>query len=158
MHPSARFCGHKFSPAIGSRTFPIYATNMTGTFAPTAEQIEALARRALARIPQPFRDHMGTIALFVEDFADDETLDAMGFEDPFELTGLYQGTPIGQKSISDVAAMPDRITLYRRPLLDEWVETGVSLEALVTHVVVHEVGHHFGLSDDDMHALEDAVG
>ncbi|WP_380872566.1 hypothetical protein ACFB49_34910 [Sphingomonas sp. DBB INV C78] len=131
---------------------------MAETFAPSADQIEALARAALARIPQAFRDHMGNVALFVEDFADDETLASMGFEDAFELTGLYHGTPIGQKSISDVAAMPDRITLYRRPLLDEWADTGVSLEALVTHVVVHEVGHHFGLSDEDMHALEDAVG
>ncbi|SNS84125.1 Predicted Zn-dependent protease, minimal metalloprotease (MMP)-like domain [Sphingomonas laterariae] len=131
---------------------------MTGTFAPSADQIEALARAALARIPQAFRDHMGNVALFVEDFADDATLDSMGIEDPFELTGLYHGTPIGEKSVSDIAALPDRIMLYRRPLLDEWVETGVSLEALVTHVLVHEVGHHFGLSDADMHALEDAVG
>ncbi|ARS27753.1 metallopeptidase family protein [Sphingomonas sp. KC8] len=131
---------------------------MTATFAPSADDIEALARAALARIPQAFRDHMGNVALFVEDFADEETLASVDLEDPFDLTGLYHGTPIGQKSISDIAAMPDRIILYRRPLLDEWVETGVTLEALITHVVVHEVGHHFGLSDDDMHALEDAVG
>ena len=131
---------------------------MTGTTAPTADEIEALARAALARIPQAFRDHMGNVALFVEEFADDATLDAMEIEDPFDLTGLYHGTPFGQKSVNDVAALPDRITLYRRPLLDEWIATGVTLEALVTHVVVHEVGHHFGLSDADMHALEDAVG
>lgn len=131
---------------------------MTGLLAPTADEIEALARAAMARIPQAFRDHMGNVALFVEEFADDATLDAMGIDDPFDLTGLYHGTPLGQKSVSDVGAMPDRITLYRRSLLDEWAATGVTLEALVTHVVVHEVGHHFGLSDDDMHALEDAVG
>lgn len=131
---------------------------MTGTLAPTADQIEALARAALAGIPQAFRDHMGNIALFVEEFADEATLDVMEIDDPFDLTGLYHGTPIGEKSVSDVAAFPDRITLYRRPLLDEWVATGVTLEALITHVVVHEVGHHFGLSDADMHALEDAVG
>lgn len=143
---------------IGSRAFPLYAANMTATFAPSADDIEALARAALARIPQAFRDHMGNVALFVEDFADEETLASVDLEDPFDLTGLYHGTPIGQKSISDVAAMPDRIILYRRPLLEEWVETGVTLEALIANVVVHEVGHHFGLSDDDMHALEDAVG
>lgn len=131
---------------------------MTGTIAPTADEIEALARAALTRIPQAFRDHMGNVALFVEDFADEATLAAMEIEDPFDLTGLYHGTPLGQKSVSDVGALPDRITLYRRPLLDEWVATGVTLEALITHVVVHEVGHHFGLSDDDMHALEDAAG
>lgn len=130
---------------------------MTATLAPTADQIEALARAAIARIPQAFREHMGNVALFVEEFADDATLDDMEIDDPFDLTGLYHGTPIGQKSVSDVAALPDRITLYRRPLLDEWAATGVTLEALITHVVVHEVGHHFGLSDADMHALEDAV-
>lgn len=138
--------------------FRPYAAGMTATLAPSADQIEALARAAIARIPQAFREHMGNVALFVEEFADDATLDDMEIDDPFELTGLYHGTPIGLKSVSDVAALPDRITLYRRPLLDEWAATGVTLEALVTHVVVHEVGHHFGLSDADMHALEDAVG
>lgn len=131
---------------------------MTGTLAPTADEIEALARAALARIPQAFRDHMGNVALFVEDFADEATLTAMEIEDPFDLTGLYHGTPFGRKSVSDVGGLPNRIVLYRRPLLDEWVATGVTLEALITHVVVHEVGHHFGLSDEDMHALEDAAG
>lgn len=124
--------------------------------APDAATIERMARAALARIPEPFASHLADVVLIVEDFADDETLDAMGIEDPFDLTGLYHGRPIGEKSSFDSGALPDRIHLYRRPLLDEWCETGVSLEALVTHVVVHEVGHHFGLSDDDMHAIEDA--
>jgi len=130
---------------------------MTGQ-APTAELIEALARAALARIPEPFAHYLSDVVLIVEDFADDETLDAMGIEDPFALTGLYHGRPVGEKSAWESGAMPDRIHLYRRPLLDEWCDTGVSLEALVTHVVVHEVGHHFGLSDEDMHALEDEAG
>jgi len=130
---------------------------MTGQ-APTADQIEALARAALARIPEPFAQYLSDVVLIVEDFADDETLDAMGIEDPFELTGLYHGRPVGEKSAWESGAMPDRIHLYRRPLLDEWCDTGVSLEALITHVVVHEVGHHFGLSDEDMHALEDDAG
>lgn len=125
--------------------------------APSAEDIERLARAALARIPQPFASHLADVVLIVEDFADDETLDAMEIEDPFDLTGLYHGRPIGEKSAFDSGALPDRIHLYRRPLLDEWAATGVSLEALVRHVVVHEVGHHFGLSDDDMHALEDSA-
>ena len=120
--------------------------------------MEALARAALARIPEPFAGYLADVVLVIEEFADEATLRDMGFEDPFELTGLYAGRPIGEKSAFDTGAMPDRIHLYRRPLLDEWVDTGVSLEALVRHVVVHEVGHHFGLSDEDMHALEDSVG
>ena len=126
--------------------------------APDAATIETLARDALARIPSPFAEHLGDVVLIVEEFADDETLDAMGIEDPFELTGLYHGRPIGEKSSFDSGGLPDRIHLYRRAILDEWCDTGVSLQALVTHIVVHEVGHHFGLSDDDMHALEDAAG
>jgi predicted Zn-dependent protease with MMP-like domain len=132
-------------------------TEKTETFAPDADELERLARAALARIPEPFAAHLADVVLLVEEFADEDVLREMGMEDPFELTGLYSGRPVGEKSSFDVAAMPDRIHLYRRPLLDEWVETGVSLEALITHVVVHEVGHHFGLSDDDMHALEDAA-
>ena len=125
--------------------------------APDAATIEAMAREALARIPEPFASHLADVVLIVDEFADDETLDAMGIEDPFDLTGLYHGRPIGEKSSFESGALPDRIHLYRRPLLDEWCSTGVSLDALITHVVVHEVGHHFGLSDDDMHALEDGA-
>jgi predicted Zn-dependent protease with MMP-like domain len=126
--------------------------------APTADDIEAIARRALAALPEPFRAHLGDIALRVEEFADDEVLDTLEIDDPFDLTGLYTGRPVGEKSVTDTAAMPDMIHLYRRPLLDEWCETGVTLDALVTHVLIHEVGHHFGLSDADMHALEAAAG
>ncbi|RSY81033.1 neutral zinc metallopeptidase [Sphingomonas koreensis] len=131
----------------------------TETFAPNAADMEALARAALARIPEPFAGYLADVVLVIEDFADEQTLRDMGMEDPFELTGLYSGRPVGEKDgFMGELPQPDTIHLYRRPLLDEWVETGVSLEALVTHVVVHEVGHHFGLSDDDMHALEDSVG
>jgi predicted Zn-dependent protease with MMP-like domain len=125
--------------------------------APGADAIEALARDAIARLPELFRGHLGDVVLQVEEFADDETLAALGIEDPFELSGLYRGRPIGEKSVSDNGALPDMITLYRRALLDEWVESGETLENLVTHVLVHEVGHHFGLSDADMHALEDSA-
>lgn len=131
----------------------------TETFAPSAADMEALARAALARIPEPFAGYLADVVLVIEDFADEATLRDMGMEDPFELTGLYSGRPVGEKNgFMGELPQPDTIHLYRRPLLDEWVDTGVSLEALVTHVVVHEVGHHFGLSDDDMHALEDSVG
>ena len=125
--------------------------------APSAHEIEDLARAALARIPAPFADHLSDVVLLVEEWADDETLDALGIEDAYELTGLYHGRPVGEKSAFDGVTLPDRIHLYRRAILDEWVATGVDLATLVHHIVVHEVGHHFGLSDDDMHALEASV-
>lgn len=128
-----------------------------GTYAPSLETIEALALAALERLPAEFRAYLGDVVLRVEDFAEDEVLDELGIDDPFGLTGLYTGRPVGDKSAMDSGALPDMIHLYRRPLLDEWAESGVSLEALVTHVLVHEVGHHFGLSDADMHALEQAT-
>lgn len=120
------------------------------------DAIEACARDVLARLPAPFAAHLQDIVLIVEEFADDETLDALGIEDPFELTGLYHGRPVGEKALAS-GDLLDRIHLYRRPILDEWCATGVTLDALITHVVVHEVGHHFGLSDADMHALEASV-
>ncbi len=122
--------------------------------APTAAEIEALAREVLQRIPAPFAAHLANIVLVVEEFADEETLAELEIEDPFGLTGLYHGQPVGEKGSTQSGAMPDRIHLYRRPILDEWCDTGDTLKALITHVVVHEVGHHFGLSDKDMHALE----
>ncbi len=124
--------------------------------APTAEEMEAMARAALARLPDEFARHLGAVVLQVEEFADEETLGELGIEDPFELTGVYQGLPLHVKSIEHTETMPDRIRLFRAPILDEWMARGdVSLEQLVSHVVIHEVGHHFGLSDDTMHALED---
>ena len=121
---------------------------------PTADQIEAIARATIAGLPPEFRAHLGEIVLIVEDCADDETLDALGIEDPFDLSGIYHGRPVGEKSSMDSGAPPDRIHLYRRAILDEWVDSGVGLTALVVHVTIHEIGHHFGLSDADMHALE----
>lgn len=90
----------------------------------------------------------------VEEFADYETLDALGIEDPWDLSGLYHGRPMSEQSVWTSGEFPPVITLYRRPILDEWVETGITLEDLVTHVLVHEVGHHFGLSDEQMAAIE----
>ena len=125
------------------------------TFAPDADAIEAIARATIAKLPPEFARHIGDIVLRIEDFADDEILADMGIENPFDLTGLYTGRPVGEKSVDLSGALTDMIHLYRRALLDEWVETGVSLEALVAHVMIHEIGHHFGLSDEDMHALEE---
>ncbi len=126
--------------------------------APDAATIEAIARSTIAALPSEFRAHLGDVVLIVEEVADDETLDALEIDDPYDLTGLYHGRPLGEKSSMASGPPPDRIHLYRRAILDEWVATGVDLTALVAHVTIHEIGHHFGLSDADMHALEDAAG
>lgn len=125
--------------------------------APDAAAFEALAHAAFARIPEPFARHLYGVRVTVEEFADEETLAALGLDDAWDLTGLYHGRSLDQESVWTSGEMPPVITLYRQPLLAEWCETGVKLDDLVTHVVIHEVGHHFGLSDADMHALEDGA-
>lgn len=125
-------------------------------FAPTIDEIETLALGALSRLPEAFREHLADVVLFVEEFADPAILKEMEIDDPYGLTGLYTGRPVGHEP--QTGDTPPTVHLFRRPLLDEWVETGVPLDALITHVVVHEIGHHFGLSDLDMHVLEDMVG
>jgi predicted Zn-dependent protease with MMP-like domain len=140
---------------------PFYVAQMTGerqTLAPDAAQIERLADAAIARMPERFRRHLEGVVLRVDDFAEEEVLAELGIEDPFELSGLYTGRPIGERSSMVSGELPAMIHLFRRPLLDEWAETGVSLEDLVTHVIVHEAGHHFGFSDEDMHAIECGAG
>jgi predicted Zn-dependent protease with MMP-like domain len=127
------------------------------TFPPDAAEIERLAEAAIARMPDHFRRHLDGVVLQVDEFAADDVLDQLGIEDPFDLSGLYSGRPIGEQSSTLSGELPAMIHLYRRPLLDEWAEGEVSLEELVTHVIVHEVGHHFGFSDADMHAIEDMV-
>ena len=126
---------------------------MTGP-APSPATFEALAHAAFARIPEPFAQHLDGIRVAVEEFADAETLAALGLDDPWDLSGVYHGRSMDKDSIWNSGEMRPVIKLFRQPLLAEWCETGVKLEDLVTHVVVHEVGHHFGLSDADMHALE----
>ena len=121
---------------------------------PTLDEIETIARRALAGLPQPFAAHLAGVVLQVEELADEALLAEMGIGHPLDLTGIYEGIPIGERSSTHSGTLPDRIRLFRRAILDEWIEDGEALEHLVRHVLVHEVGHHFGLSDADMHALE----
>jgi acetylglutamate kinase len=124
------------------------------TVAPTADHIVALAERALAAIPERLARQLSGVGITVEDMADDDTLDELGVEDAWELTGLYRGTPIGHRSFDDVIRQPDLIVLYREPILLEWIEAGEDLFRLVRNVLVHEVAHHFGFSDAEIEALE----
>ncbi|GHC23440.1 MULTISPECIES: metallopeptidase family protein [Gemmobacter] len=125
------------------------------TIAPDLALIEQLAHEAVMSLPEPFRKAATMVLLRVEDFPPDDILDAMNIADPFELTGLYEGIPLTEKSVSDQPAGPDVIWLFRRPILDEWLERGdVSLGELVTHVTIHEFAHHFGWSDDDIAVVD----
>jgi len=122
--------------------------------APSLDYIEKLANEALDNLPAVFADHLVDIVFRVDDFPTDDVLADLGLESPFELMGLYQGVDMASKSVLDPSPEPDRVFLYRRPILDYWCETGEDLGLLVRHVVIHEIGHHFGLSDDDMEAIE----
>ncbi len=122
--------------------------------APSLAEIETLAQAAVERLPEIFRRHLASVVLRVEDFPDEEVIAAMELESEWELLGLYQGRHIGLKGDEPTGALPDMIFLYRRPMLEEWCESDDSLEAIVTHVLVHEVGHHIGLSDAQMEAIE----
>ena len=125
---------------------------------PSLDDLAKIAEAALAEIPSDFRQFIEGVALRVDDFPDDETLDALGIESPFDLLGLYRGVDIGHKSNLAVSHDVDMIFLYRRPILEEWCASGVPLKDLIRNVLVHEIGHHFGLSDDDMHRIEDEAG
>lgn len=123
---------------------------------PSLDDIDRMAREAWAALPSDFRKLAGDVLIRVEDFADEAVLTEMGIEDPFELTGLYSGVDLTQRSIMDAAPGQPMVFLYRRAILDEWIERGdVALDELVAHVLIHEVGHHFGLSDDHMDELLD---
>jgi predicted Zn-dependent protease with MMP-like domain len=125
--------------------------------APSLAEIEALARAALDRLPEPFHATAREVVLQVDEFADEDVLAEMGIEDPYELTGLYVGRPLTERSVDESGRFPDQVFLYRAPILLEWADSEEeSLEHLVVHVLIHEIGHHFGLSDEDMHALEEA--
>ncbi|MEJ0058629.1 MAG: metallopeptidase family protein [Terricaulis sp.] len=120
--------------------------------------METLARAAWDALPAPFRALAGDVLVRIEDFAGEDVLAELGIEDPFELTGLYQGVDLTQQSVLDPTPQTPMVFLYRRPILDEWIDRGdVGLAELIAHVLVHEVGHHFGLSDDHMDALLDSA-
>ena len=122
--------------------------------APSLQDFEALATDAWNKLPAEFRNMARDLLIRVEDFATDDVLDELGIEDPYDLTGLYQGVSLDKQSVLDVARDPDIVFLYRRPILDEWAAGEEELGHLVAHVLVHEVGHHFGFSDDDMESIE----
>jgi acetylglutamate kinase len=121
---------------------------------PSAEDIAEMAERALAAIPDLLRQRVAGVAILVEDVADEETLDELGIENEWDLTGLYRGVPIGQKEAGGTPRAPDVILLYREPILLEWIETGEDLFRLVRNVLIHEIAHHFGFSDADIAQLE----
>ena len=123
---------------------------------PSLADLEALATRALAGLPSRFRDRLGQVVVRVDEFPDAETEAAMRLDSPFDLLGLYRGVALPLKSVSDPRPDVDMIFLYRRPILDYWCDSGEELFAIVRHVLIHEIGHHFGFSDDDMERIEAA--
>ncbi len=126
--------------------------------APTLADIEVLAAAAWQRLPEEFRAKAADVLIRVEDFATDEVLDSLGIGSPFDLLGLYHGVSLDQKSVMDLPRQPDMVFLYRRAILDEWAHGEETLGRLVAHILVHEIGHHFGFSDDDMERIEVAAG
>jgi predicted Zn-dependent protease with MMP-like domain len=123
--------------------------------APSLNDIEVLAGRALETIPVALKRHLGPLVIRVEEFPDEETEEAMVLESPFDILGLYRGVALPHKSVAEPRAQVDMVFLYRRPILDYWCETGEDLAAVVRHVLIHEVGHHFGFSDEDMERIEE---
>jgi len=122
---------------------------------PSLGDIEGLAKRALATIPPELKRHLGPLVIRVDEFPDEETEAAMELESPFDILGLYRGVALPHKSVADPQANIDMVFLYRRPILDYWCETGEDLGDVVRHVLIHEIGHHFGLTDEDMERIED---
>ena len=126
-----------------------------GRGAPDLDAIEMLARATLNDLPQQFAEAAQGIVLRIADFAPEEILEDMGVDDPFELTGLYDGIPMTEKSVMDMMDRPDTIWLFRRPILDEWCERGdVTLGQLVGHVMIHELAHHFGWTDEQIAEID----
>lgn len=132
---------------------------LAGLKAPSLDDFERLADEAFARLPEAFRALCGEVIIRIDDFPTDEVLEEMEAETPFDLLGLFTGVGMAQDAaVAETGRMPNTIHLYRRPMLDYWAEHDETLGELVTHVLVHEIGHHFGLSDEDMEAIEAAAG
>ncbi len=121
---------------------------------PSLDDLEQIARDGLAALPERLRQFTKDLVVHVTDFPDDDVVVEMELESPFDLLGLYQGIALGDKTIEASGTLPDMVFLYRRPILDYWCETGEDLGHVVRHVLIHEIGHHFGFSDEDMEALE----
>jgi predicted Zn-dependent protease with MMP-like domain len=121
---------------------------------PTREEIERLAGEAFLTIPEELRRHVRNVVFCVEDFPEDDVVKEMELESPFDLLGLYRGIALPERSTTMLRRGNDMIFLYRRPLLEYWCETGEALSEIVRHVIVHEIGHYFGFSDEDMHRIE----
>jgi predicted Zn-dependent protease with MMP-like domain len=121
---------------------------------PSLGDLETLAERALDTIPDELKRHMGRVVIRVVEFPDEETEDEMDLSSPFDILGLYRGVALPRQSVMDPRADPELIFLYRRPILDYWCETSEDLYAVVRHVLIHEIGHHFGFSDEDMDRIE----
>ncbi|AMM83082.1 metallopeptidase family protein [Martelella lutilitoris] len=128
-----------------------------GRHAPSLEAIEALAIEAYAKLPEPFRALTGDLVVEIADFPSDDVFEDMALETPFDLLGLFEGRGISERFTMETGEMVNRITLYRRPILDYWAENEETLGDIVTHVLIHEIGHHFGLSDDDMERIEESA-
>ena len=133
-------------------------TDWTNLQAPTLDEFEILAREAFANLPEPFRGLVQGVPCVVAEFPDDETLDELGIDSEFDLMGLFRGTGMTEEgAVPQTGRLPNQVWLYRRPILDYWAEHEETLGSIVTHVLVHEIGHHFGFSDADMEAIEAAA-
>ncbi|WP_185984293.1 metallopeptidase family protein [Aureimonas mangrovi] len=128
-----------------------------GRMAPGLDVFESLALEAYAGLPEAFRALCGEIRFFIADFPEDAVVEEMGLESPFDILGLFEGRALGESDVPGTGELPNRILLYRRPILDYWAEHEETLGTIVSHVLIHEIGHHFGLSDDDMESLEASV-
>jgi predicted Zn-dependent protease with MMP-like domain len=129
---------------------------MTEHLPPSLADLEELAQRALDTIPPRFKRHLGPVVIRVEEFPDEEIEETMGLDSPFDILGLYRGVALPDKSVSDPRPDLDIVFLYRRPILDYWCESGENLMRVVRHVLIHEIGHHFGFSDEDMARIEES--
>lgn len=140
---------------MGTRHSPSNASHWRDRFAPGLDDFEEMAKAAYRDLPQAFRDLCGEVEIRIADFADDAALDSVGVEDPFDLMGLFEGIGLAQGGeASWTGRMPNAVWLYRRAILDYWAENEETLGAIVAHVLIHELGHHFGLSDEDMERIE----